>query len=365
MKFSQIAKSLALVGSASAATYKNTSFVPSGSGYYLDGSIYFDLKLPNSGFTGFAVGSDASNEGFSFGEASVSGTYEPSGAAVDGLSADTSSGSLDIVGDVALTSADESIDINIVGALESTLEEYVAFFVVSLEGLPQLIEKRADQDFTITVTATTTTSASSSGSASSSASSSGSASSSASSSGSASSGSASSGSASSSSSSSVTTTLVPVTPSTVTDVTLITITSCSDHKCTEVPVTTGVTVITENETVYTTYCPLTATSGLVSSVSTSTGVTTETTVENETTVTAEVTYTTTYCDYYSVSTITGATEKPATTGKGATTIVTLASTSSNGAEAGSTSISQYKASGAKVAGSGLFAVAAVLFSMLF
>ncbi|KAK6454954.1 uncharacterized protein RJT20DRAFT_53801 [Scheffersomyces xylosifermentans] len=38
--------------------------------------------------------------------------------------------------------------------------------------------------------------------------------------------------------------------------TVITITSCKDHKCEEVEATTGVTVITENDTIYTTYCPL-------------------------------------------------------------------------------------------------------------
>ena len=47
--------------------------------------------------------------------------------------------------------------------------------------------------------------------------------------------------------------------STVTDVqkTVITITSCSEHKCVATPVTTGVVVVTDIDTVYTTYCPLT------------------------------------------------------------------------------------------------------------
>lgn len=40
--------------------------------------------------------------------------------------------------------------------------------------------------------------------------------------------------------------------------TVITITSCADNLCSEVPVTTGVTVVTELDTVYTTYCPLTS-----------------------------------------------------------------------------------------------------------
>ncbi|ODV80616.1 uncharacterized protein CANTADRAFT_88546 [Suhomyces tanzawaensis NRRL Y-17324] len=39
--------------------------------------------------------------------------------------------------------------------------------------------------------------------------------------------------------------------------TVITITSCSDNKCTAIPHTTGVTTVTEEHTTYTTYCPLT------------------------------------------------------------------------------------------------------------
>ena len=39
--------------------------------------------------------------------------------------------------------------------------------------------------------------------------------------------------------------------------TVITITSCSEHKCVATPVTTGVVVVTDIDTVYTTYCPLT------------------------------------------------------------------------------------------------------------
>ncbi|KAH3677595.1 hypothetical protein WICPIJ_008938, partial [Wickerhamomyces pijperi] len=62
------------------------------------------------------------------------------------------------------------------------------------------------------------------------------------------------------------TTYCPLTASTSTaevqHSTVVTITSCSDGACTKVPVTTGVTVVTATsegvETVYTTYCPLTA-----------------------------------------------------------------------------------------------------------
>lgn len=41
--------------------------------------------------------------------------------------------------------------------------------------------------------------------------------------------------------------------------TVITVTSCSDDKCSTKPVTTGLTTVTDNETVYTTYCPLSET----------------------------------------------------------------------------------------------------------
>ncbi|EDK46488.1 Cell wall protein pga62 [Lodderomyces elongisporus] len=55
--------------------------------------------------------------------------------------------------------------------------------------------------------------------------------------------------------------------STVTDIatTVITITSCEENKCTPVPVTTGVTTVTEIDTTYTTYCPLSTTEAPASS----------------------------------------------------------------------------------------------------
>lgn len=43
--------------------------------------------------------------------------------------------------------------------------------------------------------------------------------------------------------------------------TIVTITSCEENRCTPVAVTTGVITITENDTVYTTYCPLPTTKG--------------------------------------------------------------------------------------------------------
>lgn len=56
--------------------------------------------------------------------------------------------------------------------------------------------------------------------------------------------------------------------------TVVTITSCSDHKCTEVPVTTGVTVVTTTfndvTTEYTTFCPLSSESSSVEPVESTT-----------------------------------------------------------------------------------------------
>ncbi|KAH3688308.1 hypothetical protein WICPIJ_000716, partial [Wickerhamomyces pijperi] len=65
------------------------------------------------------------------------------------------------------------------------------------------------------------------------------------------------------------TTYCPLTASTATveaeHTTVVTVTSCSGGVCTKVPVETGVTVITTTtngvETIYTTYCPLTASNG--------------------------------------------------------------------------------------------------------
>ena len=55
-----------------------------------------------------------------------------------------------------------------------------------------------------------------------------------------------------------TTTEAPIATKTNIHTTVVTITSCSDNKCTKVPVTTGLTTVTDHElnTIYTTYCPL-------------------------------------------------------------------------------------------------------------
>ncbi|KAG7666055.1 uncharacterized protein J8A68_000485 [[Candida] subhashii] len=62
-----------------------------------------------------------------------------------------------------------------------------------------------------------------------------------------------------------------VTTETETDfyTTVITQVTCSDGTCTSAPVTTGVQIITQEETVYTTYCPLSSESSLSSSLSSS------------------------------------------------------------------------------------------------
>ncbi|CAI5759341.1 unnamed protein product [Candida verbasci] len=52
--------------------------------------------------------------------------------------------------------------------------------------------------------------------------------------------------------------LAVYTNGTVTDIqtTVVTITSCEENKCHETAVTTGLTTVTELETTYTTYCPI-------------------------------------------------------------------------------------------------------------
>ncbi|KAG0687397.1 hypothetical protein C6P40_002394 [Pichia californica] len=157
MKLNQLTKFLTLISSAYAATYKNTSYVPYGSGYFLDNSIYFDLYLPNSGFTGFSIASDVDSDfyGFTFNSNKSFGTYEPSGTLFN-LSSDITSTSIDLSSDIDFTSKDISCNISIEGSLSTEKNYYVGLFIVSLEGLPQLIEKRDNQEFTVTITATTT-----------------------------------------------------------------------------------------------------------------------------------------------------------------------------------------------------------------
>jgi hypothetical protein len=80
--------------------------------------------------------------------------------------------------------------------------------------------------------------------------------------------------------------------------TVITITSCEANKCSEVPVTTGVTVVTETKngvvTEYTTYCPLTTATGATSTVTskvTSTKVTSTASHQNTSVPTISTTFT--------------------------------------------------------------------------
>lgn len=242
MKFS-IAQALALVGTVSAATYSNTSFVPFGSGYFYDGEIYFDLTLPNSGFSAFSIAAGP-GDGFTFAPDSFSGTYVPSGNTFP-VAGSVTNGALDIQADIDFSPVDTAAEVAISGPLESNGDAFVGIFVVNLEGLPQLIEKRADQEFTVTVTATfsvpsdaTSSSSGSSATGSSSATTTG----------------------PSTLTSDGTTYEENTTPKThtATSTTLLTITSCSDDKCHETVVPTGVTIVTTDKTVYTTWCPETS-----------------------------------------------------------------------------------------------------------
>lgn len=335
MKFTQFAKSLALVGSASAvtygSTYSNTSALPTGEGYFLaDGSIYYDLTLPNSGFEGFSCDSEPITPGFTL--SAVTGAYS-NGNPFD-LSGDASSFS----GLPDFTSSDESLEFSLSGLIASVDLEaaYLAAFVFELEGLPQLINKRVDQAITVTVTATYSPSGSPSGS-------------------------------SSAVSTSTTTglktitttvcdevctteTLCPVEPTvstvTVSESTIVTITSCSDNACTEVPVTTGVTTVTVGTTYYTTYCPLSTLTTYTPS--TGTPITTFSSGKPE-------------VHYY--TTLTTTTTSPEATSSSSEEST---STSSSSEESTSTeeSTSYYEGAGSKVAGSSLFALGAGLVAMM-
>ncbi|RLV93034.1 Chitinase 2 [Spathaspora sp. JA1] len=70
---------------------------------------------------------------------------------------------------------------------------------------------------------------------------------------------------------------------TITDIhsTVVTITSCSENKCSATPVTTGYVVVTDVNTVYTTYCPLTNTAVTVTCLSPQSTVTVTTVCNKE------------------------------------------------------------------------------------
>lgn len=246
MKFSQVAKHLALAGAVSASAYTNGSLVPAGSAEFDDSGIHFHLDFPNSGFDSLSL-SGSSNQGIAL--SSVSGTFSPDGRA---LTLDASSTGSGITADGSVDWEDDSslaVEIDAGFDEAASADAYTATFTYTLGGLPEPIQKRQDQVFTTTLTAYkkgTHTSTSSSSSSSS-------------------------GSKSKEYASTITTTeCVNGSCSTVTycpelttitvppeSVSTITITSCSHNGCTLQTFSTGVTCITEGSTSYTTFCPLT------------------------------------------------------------------------------------------------------------
>jgi hypothetical protein len=169
MKFTQIAQSLALIGTTAAAVYSNTSFVPYGTGSFHDGLIVYDVILPNSGFTSFDIKTHQYGYGYVLDSQQISAIYSPSGTPFQ-VSVTEALKIFDVSADVTLYH-EKSVDVTFGGELlllstPVIPSNYTAEFIITLKGLPQPIEKRADQEFTITVTATGTTTPTSSSSSS-------------------------------------------------------------------------------------------------------------------------------------------------------------------------------------------------------
>ncbi|KAH3686420.1 hypothetical protein WICPIJ_002599 [Wickerhamomyces pijperi] len=157
--------------------------------------------------------------------------------------------------------------------------------------------------------------------------------------------------------------------------TVLTITSCSDNACSDVPVTTGVTVITTTvgsvETVYTTYCPLTTESEAASSSSSSSKVTSTTPVSSSAVATASSSATgTTVLSAVSGTTTTADVDSTITKKVSSTStlfpdlsVVSSASNSSSSAVV----VSEFEGAAAASAGlnAGVFGTLLVLISVLF
>jgi hypothetical protein len=162
MKFIQIAQSLALVGTAAAAVYSNTSFVPYGTGHFGDQKISYTVFLPNSGFDSFDITTNQYGYGYALDSQQISAIYSPSGTPFQ-VSVTEALKVLDVSADVTLLH-EISVDVTFGGSLlllghPPFPSNYTAEFVITLKHLPQPIEKRAptDQVFTITVVATGST----------------------------------------------------------------------------------------------------------------------------------------------------------------------------------------------------------------
>jgi hypothetical protein len=308
MKFIQIAQSLALVGTAAAASYTNTSFVPYGYGHFYDTRIFYTVVLPNSGFSKFEISTNDHGINYSLKTSEVSGVYSPSGTPFQVIVTDVNN-ILDVSAAVELD-GEKSVEVTFGGNSGAFPGENVtAVFTILLNSLLQPIEKRVDQEFVITATATylsipppfplspsptTTTTETTT--------------------------------ATTTATETITTcfdghciTLVPVTVSTktVASTTLVTITSCEKDICHTTVVPTGVTCVTLNSTTFTTFCPIT-TIVCEKCVPISTTVIktkTECITSNNVTITKNVIFTTTECNFFTTvsPTIKPTTVTPTTT----------------------------------------------------
>lgn len=273
MKFTQVIAPALALATANAAIMPNST-EPSANGFFYQGEIYFQLYLPKaSGAVGFSLLSDISGSdsyGFQFNPNTIFGFYQPSSTEFS-MSSESSPQSLDFSGSLSFGS-DSGAELFLNGPLTTWKDEFVGLFLLELEVGAE--NKRAEPT-PIYVTATTTTALpaglpfTTTGSilgpedATTTAP-------------------TSSGVSSVTSSSSAVPTTETATLSTSTSFhtiithskTTITITSCSDNKCSEVPVETGVTTVTENDTTYTTYCPISEESTIYSDTTITTVITT-------------------------------------------------------------------------------------------
>lgn len=156
MKYIQVIKSLILAGSATAASYTNTSYIPSANGNFIidessnETAIHYLLHLPDSGFSIFDISLDSLASGVTFTEGYC---FYSDNSEVSDVSAVPSNNTIDLFGSASFGKADaEYMDCTFVGTLESPYSDlYSAEVVVTLEGLPARLNKRVDQVFSTIV----------------------------------------------------------------------------------------------------------------------------------------------------------------------------------------------------------------------
>lgn len=143
---------VATVASTSSTDQTNptSDLAPYGSGFYYEGEIFITFCLPNSDFTSVGIWSKNKPK-FSYEVDKLFGSYEPSDIPFD-LRTGSSNLGVSMKADLKFNEEDKYAQIIMTGSNTTAFVDDVFEFTVLLLDLPNKIEKRLNQEFTVSIT---------------------------------------------------------------------------------------------------------------------------------------------------------------------------------------------------------------------